>query len=188
MSQQELLSRVVGVLDAAGIPYMVTGSVVSSLQGEPRATHDIDIVVALDERHADTLVRAFPPPDFYVDRESIVDAIRSHGSFNLIHVTEGVKVDFWILTEQPFDRSRFARRIEEQLPTARVRVSRPEDTILVKLWWAKRSGGSERQFGDALRVFEVQYGTLDMAYLDRWASVLNVDDLLTRLRSEAEPL
>ena len=26
---------------------MITGSVVSSLQGEPRATHDIDVVVAI---------------------------------------------------------------------------------------------------------------------------------------------
>ena len=46
MSQPELLKRVVQALDAAGIDYMVTGSIVSSLQGEPRATHDIDIVIA----------------------------------------------------------------------------------------------------------------------------------------------
>ena len=48
MSQQELLTKVVQALDAAGIEYMVTGSVVSSLQGEPRATHDIDLVVDLN--------------------------------------------------------------------------------------------------------------------------------------------
>ena len=47
MSQQELLTRVLATLDGAGIDYMVTGSVVSSLQGEPRATHDVDLVVAL---------------------------------------------------------------------------------------------------------------------------------------------
>ena len=28
--------------------------------------------------------------------------------FNLLALTEGDKVDFWILTEEPFDRSRFA--------------------------------------------------------------------------------
>ena len=47
MSQQELLKRVVRILDGAKIKYMLTGSVVSSLQGEPRSTHDIDIVVAI---------------------------------------------------------------------------------------------------------------------------------------------
>ena len=44
MSQQGLLKLVVEVLNRLGIDYMVSGSVVSSLQGEPRATHDIDVV------------------------------------------------------------------------------------------------------------------------------------------------
>jgi hypothetical protein len=44
MSQQELLAKVVGALDQLEIQYMITGSIVSSLQGEPRSTHDIDIV------------------------------------------------------------------------------------------------------------------------------------------------
>jgi tRNA/tmRNA/rRNA uracil-C5-methylase (TrmA/RlmC/RlmD family) len=38
MSQQKLLKKVVQALDQAGIPYMLTGSIVSSLQGEPRST------------------------------------------------------------------------------------------------------------------------------------------------------
>ena len=48
MSQQELLTYVVRALESAGIDYMVTGSIVSSLQGEPRLTHDIDFVVAIE--------------------------------------------------------------------------------------------------------------------------------------------
>lgn len=47
MSQQELLKKVIKVLEDARIQYMITGSVVSSLQGEPRSTHDIDMVVAM---------------------------------------------------------------------------------------------------------------------------------------------
>jgi predicted nucleotidyltransferase len=45
MSQQALLRRVVRALDGAGVPHMLTGSLASSLQGEPRATHDIDLVI-----------------------------------------------------------------------------------------------------------------------------------------------
>ncbi len=48
MSQQQLLRKVVQVLDGARIEYMVTGSIASSLQGEPRSTHDTDIVVAVE--------------------------------------------------------------------------------------------------------------------------------------------
>jgi hypothetical protein len=75
VSQQELLKRVIQTLDQAEIQYMITGSIVSSLQGEPRSTHDIDIVVSIRKTTAYILVKAFPPPDFYIEEESILDAI-----------------------------------------------------------------------------------------------------------------
>jgi hypothetical protein len=71
---------------------------------------------------------------------------------------------------------------------ARLAVSRPGDTILMKLKWATASGGSQKQFVDALRVYEVQHGRLDQSYLDAWAARLAVSALLTRLRAEAEPI
>lgn len=117
------MRKVVAALEGAGVEYMVTGSIASSLQGEPRSTHDIDLVVALPREAIGALVGAFPAPDF----------------------------DFWPLTDSPFDRSRFARRYPEEFLGARIRVSRPEDTILMKLSWAKKLGGSEKQLTDALR-------------------------------------
>jgi predicted nucleotidyltransferase len=55
MSQQELLKRVIQVLKESRIQYMITGSVASSLQGEPRSTHDIDIVIAIQKSVAKKL-------------------------------------------------------------------------------------------------------------------------------------
>ena len=89
MSQQELLKRVVEALTNAGVDYMVTGSVASSLQGEPRSTHDIDLVVALPASAAKALAAAFPPPDFYLTEESILDAIRRRSMCNLLALNEG---------------------------------------------------------------------------------------------------
>jgi len=80
--------------------------------------------------------------------------------FNLIDTTEGDKIDFWILTNDAFDKSRFKRKIEEDIFGFSMKVSSPEDTILAKLKWIKLSGGSQKQFTDALRVYEVQYHTL----------------------------
>jgi len=68
----------------------------------------------------------------------------------------------------------------------RIAVSSPEDTILAKLRWAKLSGGSEKQFTDALRVYEVQFDRLDMDYLRRWAKKIGVAPMLKRLKEEAE--
>jgi hypothetical protein len=184
--QQELLRKVVETLDQSGIDYMITGSVASSLQGEPRSTHDIDIVIAIQEADIENLVDTFSPPDYYLDAESIREAISRRSMFNLIAVAEGDKVDFWILTDQPFDQSRFVRKYEEDVMGMRLKVSTPEDTILAKLQWAVKSGGSEKQFTDALRVFEVQHGTLDLGYLNGWAVVLGIEEIWNHLQDEAE--
>lgn len=143
---------------------MVTGSVASSLQGEPRATYDIDLVVAVAapaETVAASLKAAFPEPDFHLDEGAVRQAIVSRGMFNLLDTREGDKVDFWLLTGEPFDRARFERRYVEAFEGAWLHVSRPEDTILMKLRWAAMLGGSDKQFVDALRVYEVQHGRLD---------------------------
>lgn len=186
MSQQELLKKVIQALDQAGIQYMITGSVVSSLQGEPRSTHDIDMVIAIQKSQVMKLVENFSLPDFYLDENSILDAISRQSMFNLIDVNAGDKVDFWILTDEPFDQSRFSRRYSEEFIGLKMRVSSPEDTILAKLRWVKLSGGSEKQFTDALRVYEVQYGKLDMDYLEHWVKKLGVESLWKRLTNEAE--
>ena len=186
MSQQELLRKVVETLDRSGIDHMITGSVASSLQGEPRSTHDIDIVIAIQETDIKSLVGVFRSPSYYLNEASIREAISHQSMFNLIDVTEGDKVDFWVLTSQPFDQSRFTRKYPEEVMGMRLKVSSPEDTILAKLHWAVKSGGSEKQFTDAVRVFEVQHGSLDLGYMDKWAIVLDIEEMWNRLRNEAE--
>ena len=188
MSQQELLKKVIQALDAAQIPYMITGSVASSLQGEPRASHDVDLVVTIEKSKIAALKQSFPSPNYYLDEGSIQEAVKKKDMFNLIDAESGDKVDFWILKAEPFDQSRFFRRYLENFQGVGMYISRPEDTILVKLKWAKLSGGSEKQFTDALRIYEVQAGNLDLDYLKRWADKLNVNDLWQRIRAEAETL
>ena len=58
----------------------------------------------------------------------------------------------------------------------------------MKLSWAKLSGGSEKQFVDALRIYEVQYGSLDQDYLTQWARRLSVSSLWARLEEQAKTL
>jgi hypothetical protein len=165
---------------------MLTGSIVSSLQGEPRSTHDIDILIEIEHTSVSELVNAFPPPDFYLDEDAFLDAINRQGMVNLIDLTSGDKIDFWMLTDDPFDRSRFSRKRSEDYLGTTLHISSPEDTILAKLRWAKLCGGSEKQFTDAQRVFEVQHGNLDLAYIEHWSKELDVELLWERLRNEAD--
>ena len=188
MSQPELLKQILHVLQALGIEYMITGSYASSLQGEPRMTHDIDLVVSLDSESARQLFDRFSPDAFYLSKQAIEEALRDKSMFNLLEYSSGDKVDFHILTDGAFDRSRFQRKQSEEFLGVEIVVSSPEDTILQKLRWAELSGGSEKQFRDALRVYEMQHGRLDLAYIEEWAGCLGVVELWRRLQTEADPL
>jgi hypothetical protein len=187
VSQPELLKTVVAELDAARIDYLLTGSLASSLQGDPRSTHDIDLVVAMDAANAERIVSAFHSSDFYLSASAVREAIQNRRMFNLLDLRDGGKVDFWLLTNEPFDRSRFARRIQASFEDVTVWVSSPEDTILAKLQWAELSGGSEKQFGDALGIFEVQRRSLDLAYLSEWVDKLSLAEMWAKLQNAAEP-
>jgi hypothetical protein len=188
MLQPELLKKVLGLLNENNIDYMVTGSLVSSMQGEPRTTHDVDIVINITRSVIPSLIKAFPPPDYYISGSAIEEAIEHQSMFNLLDTTFGDKVDFWMLTGEPFDKSRFSRKREEKLLGLSMKVSSPEDTILMKLRWANLSGGSEKQFTDALRVYEVQYDNLDLDYIETWVATLGVRDIWSKLINEARPI
>lgn len=188
MSQQELLTDVLQRLRSLGIEFMLSGSLASSLQGEARATHNIDQVVKLSLPDVEPLFAAFEDERFYLSKSAMIEAIQAKRMFNLLETSTGENVDFWILTDSQFDKSRFSRRQSIDIGEQVVDVSSPEDTILMKLLWAKKSGGSEKQMNDVLRVYELQFDLLDINYLQEWVVELNLEDLWLRVLEESEPL
>ena len=96
LQPERLIRKVIQTLEDAGIEYMITGSVASSLQGEPRSTHDIDLVVVLQRSMVEKLAEAFPSPDFYLSEASILEAIDTGGMFNIIDTNEGDRIDLWM--------------------------------------------------------------------------------------------
>jgi hypothetical protein len=52
-------------------------------------------------------------------------------------------------------------------------------------WFRKGDEVSERQWKDVLGVLRVGEGSLDLAYMDRWASGLGITDLLKKALAEA---
>jgi hypothetical protein len=183
MSQQELLRRVVTFLDANGIDYMITGSYATSLMGAPRATHDLDVIVVLSQANVEAMLRDFPSPSFYLSERAIREALEQKRMFNLLETNSGDKVDFWMLTDEPFDTSRFSRKRTVELQGLRVKVPTPEDTILAKLQWTLACGGSEKHFTDALHVYELQRDRLDLSYLGEWAGRLGVVELWQKVQN-----
>ena len=55
MPEPNLFLIFVSRLNASGMRYMITGAVASIIYGEPRLTHDIDLVLELDDAGAQKL-------------------------------------------------------------------------------------------------------------------------------------
>lgn len=188
MLQQKLLEKITAFLNSNHIEYMITGSIASSIQGEPRNTHDIDIVIELKNENISLLLNEFSSPYYYVSPNSIEEAMLQKGMFNIIDTEEGDKIDLWLLTDESFDHSRFHRKVEIKFQGNVFFVSSPEDTIIAKLRWSKLSGGSQKQMTDAIRVYEVNYKNLDAAYINEWVEKLSLQNEWEQLLREAEPL
>ena len=65
MPEPDLIELFVARLGEIGAHYLVTGSVAATLYGEPRVTHDIELVVELSATHRDALPGIFPAEEFY---------------------------------------------------------------------------------------------------------------------------
>lgn len=180
MTQEEVISRVVDLLVQLGIPYMVAGSFASNLHGVPRMTQDADLVIDADEATVVGLTHALEA-EFYVSEDAAREAVRLRRMFNLIHLDTGFKIDLVIKKGRPFSAEELRRREPGPLAGRQVDFATAEDTILTKLEWAKL-GDSERQYGDAVGIMQVQGPRLDWTYLERWAASLELSDLLARAR------
>ncbi len=174
MDQAELLRYVAATLEAQAVDYMVVGSFASATYGEPRLTHDIDIVVQLAEKQIGNLVGAFPSPEFYVSESAVREAISQRGQFNVIHPSSGNKIDFMIARNDAWGRSQFARRIRRSiLPDRETYVAAPEDVILGKLWYFQE-GGSDKHLRDITGILKVSGDEIDRDYIAHWAKQLGV--------------
>lgn len=184
----EVTLKVTGVFEKLGVPYLIGGSLASTLYGMVRTTQDSDIVAEMRLEHLQPFVTVLQD-EFYADEEMIAESIQRHSSFNLIHRETMFKVDVFIPLPRPFLQSQLARA-QRQTFTFETEVSAkfasPEDTILSKLEWYRMGGAvSDRQWRDILGVMKTRAGELDLEYLRQWAGELKVSDLLERALKDA---
>jgi len=185
----DALKRLVEVLDRLAIPYMIGGSVASSIHGIGRPTLDVDLVAALRTGQVDQFVGELGP-DFYADPEMIRAALQQSRPFNVIHYASAFKFDIFPALPDPYHQLQLERRVMAEATQfgdvpIRCAVASAEDTLLAKLEWYRAGGeSSERQWNDLRGIVRVRGPLLDLEYLRRWAPQLGVADLLERLLAE----
>jgi len=172
----QLLRDIVSRLDAAGIAYMLTGSVALNCYAQPRMTRDIDLVVAFHLRDAER-IHEILGEDYYVSEHAAREAVADQSSFNAIHQTTLIKVDFMVRKRGDYRLHEFSRRQRMKVADFELWVVSKEDLILSKLHWA-RDSQSERQLTDVENLIATG---CDTGYLKTWSAELNLTDMLTRV-------
>lgn len=177
----ELTITVAKILNSLKIPYAITGGYAVSVWGRVRSTLDIDIIVEIPLTKKGDLVKALLQVSElgYVDDEMVTRAIERKGEFNFIHIESGIKVDFWVIGDDAFSRSKIKRRKAKIIQGHKIYFLSPEDLILSKLLWSKLSE-SELQLGDVESILRIQK-KLDRRYLDKWSKIHYTAEILNKL-------
>lgn len=181
--QEQLLKEITSFLEKAKIPYMVTGSLSVIFYGRPRSSHDIDFVIEAKAKDLEKIKEAFKqlPDEFLKDIGDIENAVLNRKSFNLLHLPTYLKLDFWLLKDDKFDKERFGRRKNIKVFGQKMSFASPEDTILMKLLWYKETK-IEKHLIDAAFVYQIQEKNLDKQYLKVWTKKQKTQKFLEELR------
>lgn len=176
------------VFEQLNIRYYITGGVAAIAHGEVRTTQDIDLVIEVAPNAINPLIHALEQAGFYVPAGAVEDVRAGRGRvLSVTHIEQVLKADIVLNSNTPFDLSKMNRR--QLIPIdvageALYWVSSPEDVILAKLLWGRRSN-SEKQWRDVLGVLKVQQQALDYGYLSEWAEQLELSNLLNQAMIEA---
>ncbi len=165
---------VVKKLEENNLPYMIVGSMASMVYGEPRMTHDLDLVIHLLPQEAQRLETLFPSEEFYCPPLEVTRAEIVHcGQFNLIHHDSGLKIDIIIRKKTEHALTEFTRR--RKVPffgKYELYLASPEDVIIKKMEYF-REGGSQKHLKDIRGILAET--PLDQDYLTHWVGKLSLE-------------
>ena len=182
------LRRVVDAFESLGIDYYIGGSIASSVHGVFRQTADVDFIAELDERHVEPLTNLLQDA-FYIDPESIREAIAQSGSFNVIVLDTMEKCDIFVHGATPWGREQMSNRVSRSAYPGvdnEVWLESAACTVLQKLLWFRAGGGvSDRQWRDVQGILRTQGKSLDFEYLREWARRIGVANELEAALAQA---
>ena len=170
MLEPDLIELFVGPLQSEGIRYFISGSVAAMLYGEPRVTHDIDLVVFLRGTDIAKLPKLYPSPEFYVPPAEVIAAEmarQQHGCFNIIHADSSLKADFFTANRDELHAWAFRHMKQYQMPGTNVSLAPPEYVIVRKLEYF-REGGSDKHLRDIRGMLNVSGQQINQADLAEW--------------------
>ena len=177
MSETDLVLLFTRRLERAGFAYMITGSVAGVFYGEPRVTHDVDLVLALARSDTARIAELFPLEEFYCPPEEIIvrEVLRAQrGHFNLIHHESGFKADVYLANRDPFHRWALSERRLVDVGDDAVHVA-PLEYVIVRKLEFYREGGSEKHLRDIKSMLRISGELLREDVIQRWILALGLE-------------
>ena len=173
-------------LEDLRIEYMVTGSVAAIVYGEPRLTHDLDLVVDLASEQIPALLKAFASEDFYCPPQDLIlfEANREQrGHINLVHVPTAFKADFYFRGRDPLHIWGLERVRTLQFFGSSIRVAPPEYVIVRKLEFF-REGGSEKHLRDIRLMVRLSTHAINQEQLIRFIEERGLQECWNKVAQE----
>jgi len=169
MPEPELFRIFVSRLNRLNVRYMITGAVAGIMYGEPRLTHDVDLVIELHPDDAERFCEMFSLEEFYCPPLEIIriEVSRRHrGHFNLIHHETGFKADVYTAGADELHAWAFQNRQLIYLSGEEFWFAPIEYVIIRKLEYY-REGGSEKHLRDIAGILtvsseQIKFDTLQM--------------------------
>lgn len=180
MNAVEHVSRFLEHLHSLEIPFMITGSLASNLYGVPRSTLDADIVVQLEGDDLARLIEAVAPA-FEMERQVTFESVTMTTRYVFRSDEYELKVELFLLSDDPHDRERFARRKKGNLSGYSADVPTAEDVIVAKIRWIHHANRS-KDLEDVRNVISIQDDRLDWDYIHRWCTEHGTLERLEEIR------
>jgi len=155
---------------------MITGSTAGIMYGEPRMTHDVDVVIALAAKDIAAFAAMFPPDEFYCPPEEVlaIEVRRGQrGHANLISHATGFKADIYIAFDE-LHRWGLAHRRTIELDGLEVSVAPIEYVIVRKLEYYAE-GKSEKHLRDIRGMMEMSGDAIDHAQLAAFVATRHLE-------------
>jgi hypothetical protein len=167
MEEPNLFQIFINHLNKLEIRYMVTGAVAAIVYGEPRLTHDIDLVIELNTEGIKKIVESFSPKEFYCPPEENIKLEMkrsSRGHFNIIHFETGFKADCYLMGQDELHHWGMLHRKEFIVEGEPIWVAPPEYVILRKLEYYQE-GKSQKHLMDIANMLRISSPQIDFPQL-----------------------
>lgn len=166
-------------LNAMGAPYMVSGSVAASIYGEPRLTHDIDVILDIAEAQLPELLEMFTEEKFYLppmDILKIENRKDTRGHFNIIHHATGFKADIYPIGCDPLHLWAMQHLQKSSIGSQTISVAPIEYVIIRKLEFF-REGESGKHLRDIKSMIQTSRLLIDMETLEKFIQARGLQEV-----------